>query len=52
MRQKSDTPAKPKARLATAPPKPRDTAQDVIREFFSTLARVHGAPQPMTQEKP
>ena len=32
--------------------KRRETAQDVIRDFFATLARVHGAPGPAAQEKP
>ena len=34
------------------PVRPQDSAQDIIRAFFATLARVHGAPQPATQEKP
>ena len=29
----------------------RDSAQDIIRAFFATLARVHGAPQPAVREK-
>ena len=42
----------PQAAAAERPPRPHDSAQDIIRTFFATLARVHGAPQPATQEKP
>lgn len=53
MQQKSETRAKAQTRQArAAAPKPRENAQDVIRDFFATLARAHGAPLPAAQEKP
>ena len=41
----------PQASAGQRSPQPRDNAQDIIRAFFATLARVHGAPQPAAQEK-
>jgi hypothetical protein len=53
MQQKSETRAKQPTRRAGAPAqKPRENAQEVIRDFFAALARVHGAPAPAAQEKP
>jgi hypothetical protein len=53
MQQKSEMRAKPQARQArAAAQRPRDNAQEVIRDFFAALARVHGAPLPVLREKP
>ena len=53
MQQKSQSRDKTQARRASPPAQtPRANAQEVIRDFFATLARVHGAPAPATQEKP
>ena len=53
MQQKSEARAKPQARQARTPAqRPRDNAEAVIRDFFAALARVHGAPLPVLQEKP
>ena len=51
--QQSDAHIKPQpARKRASKPPPRETAQEVIRDFFATLARIHAAPGGDAEEKP